>query len=398
MKMRDKGPAHERLLIALCALLVGVGVLVAGCGGNGTDSTSSEAAGKQKTEGENLAWEKINTGEFTAPKKSGNEYTADLGAGQSVHWPVGAQPNIAFFEQGVSNAYLQANARGAKEAAEAAGVKLTAFDANFEGKTQRSQIQNAIASGKFDAAVVLPIESQGSCNQLTKELPEANLPTVVIAQQTCGRDDKTGSELWSPGTVSWVGNDWIPYFAEWGEYLSEQFTSPTEVIFVGGPEELTVATVAEEAMKNVAAENPNFELAATVRTDYTTGQAFTDTQNLLQAHPGVKAVVLMYGGQLPGVISALKQAGKAGEVKVYDGNGGSELEKAAIEKGELVSTEGQYPYTSSYCAVNMLVAMFEGQKVPRVVPNECHLGDLPPDEQHATTYNKKNISTLHPVY
>jgi ABC-type glucose/galactose transport system permease subunit len=69
-------------------------------------------------------------------------------------------------------------------------------------------------------------------------------------------------------------------------------------------------------------------ILSTMSTDWTSATALTDTQNLLQAHPDVNTVLLAYGGELPGVVQAVKSAGMSGKVKVFD-IGGSHADKAA---------------------------------------------------------------------
>jgi ABC-type sugar transport system substrate-binding protein len=119
--------------------------------------------------------------------------------------------------------------------------------------------------------------------------------------------------------------------------------------------------------------------------------ALTQTQNLLQAHPDATAVLLQFGGQLPGVV----QAGKTGQVKIYD-IGGTQEDKPAIESGELDMTVPFFPYTQAYCAVEMLAAMNAGMAVPRVVVNDCHKTEGSPDQQNPAVITKDNIGKFVP--
>jgi len=384
-----------RYVVGLCLMLA---LVVSACGSSSSTKSQAAVAQAAPQSNTNLTWEKITGGGFTTPTKSGANYTVDVGNGETLRWKVGTKPNIAFFEQGTSNAYVQAEIKGANDAAKALGAKVTVFDAQFQPATQRSQIQNAIASGKYNAAVIIPLESQGSCTQVTKDLPHANIPVVVIAQETCGRDSTVGGAAWSPGIVSWVGNEWVPYFQGWANYVSRQITKHTQAIVINGPAALADVNIAGAEAKAAAAKNPNFDLVASVNTDFTTGQALTDTQNLLRAHPNVRTILLVYGGQIQGVVSAVAQAGLTGKVKIYDGSGGSAVEKTAIKQGQLEATVDSYPDTQAYCAVSMLGALYQGHKVPRVVPTDCHPAAGSPDTQHAVIHTPTNVASFSPEY
>jgi ABC-type sugar transport system substrate-binding protein len=399
--------------LAVFILILGCVIAIAACGGSSSSSSESETSSSgesseasesnESSEGGEAAvtvevsWPQVKTLGMTEPKLSGNKYTVDLGAGQTATWTKGEPLKIAFFQQAESNTYLQALTKGIEDAGSAKGASVTVFDANFDPAAQRSQIQNALSSGKFNAAVVIPVESQGSCTQLTKEMPEGGMPAVVVEQETCGRDSTEGKELWSPGTIAYVGNAWSGYYKAFAKEAAAELKEPTETILIGGPAGNAPSNSMQTGAEEVAEENPNLELVDTARTDYTTPQALSATQNLLQAHPNVGAILLQYGGQIPGVVQALKQSSKSDNVKVFDA-GGSVIEKELIEGGELETTTGQFPYTDGYCAVEMLSAMWEGKPVPRAVVNECHPTGSSPDVQTATVLNKSNIGKFEPEY
>src|SRR6266536_2182177 len=68
---------------------------------------------------------------------------------------------IGYLSFAVANSY-DAPMLGAAQAAAAAGnAKLTVFDANLDPAAQTKQLQDATASGKFDAIITQPLYGAG---------------------------------------------------------------------------------------------------------------------------------------------------------------------------------------------------------------------------------------------
>ena len=375
-------------LSSLCLL----GTLILTVATCGSFITSANAATTVSV----LSWKKVSCPCIT-PEVSGKKVSADVGNGLTVTWTKGTPLNIAWFQQAQTNTYLEAVTTGIQAAAKAVGATVTMFDADFSAETQQTQIQNAIASGKYNAAIVLPVASQGSCTQLTHDLPAANIPVIVVAQQTCGRDSDSGAALYSPGTVSWIGNDWNLYYQAWSNAAAKSLTSPTQAIVVGGPAGNGPSNSAATAVMKSSKKYSNLKVVGYARTDYTTAVTLTDTQNLLEAHPNVKAVLLQYGGSITGVTQAIAQAGLTGKVKVYDA-GGSQAEVALIKSGALAQTVADFPYTMGYTSVQMMQALWNGKPVPRVVLNSGHTAPSSPNTQTGVIITKKNVSSYKPEY
>ena len=341
-----------------------------------------------------VIWQNVTT-EKATPRLEGETYSLDVGNGHTLTWQKGRKLNIAAFEYALNNTYMTAHAEALKKAAKAVGADITIFDGQANPAVQRAQIQNAMASGQFNAVIVIPIASDATCEQLTNEMPGANIPVVVAAQQTCGRDVASGAELWSPGILAWVGNDWPALDHGWITSIIDRLDRPTKAIHIMGPADNTRVAVNADQVRKADEASDILDVVAAAHTDYTAAGALTQTQNLLQAHPDIGAVLLQFGGQLPGVVQAIAQAGKTGQVKIYD-IGGTQEDKPAIETGELEMTVPFFPYTQAYCAVEMLAAVNAGMPVPRVVVNDCHKTDGSPDTQNPVVITRENVAKFVP--
>src|ERR1700742_977140 len=79
-----------------------------------------------------------------------------LGAAAGAATPHAAKvtPKIAFFGYSTANAYTQAALKGVKSVASKSGGSVQFFDSNMSSSTQVSQMEDAVASGKYTALAV----------------------------------------------------------------------------------------------------------------------------------------------------------------------------------------------------------------------------------------------------
>jgi ribose transport system substrate-binding protein len=89
------------------------------------------------------------------------------------------------------NTYAQKNLEGVEQAAQKAGnVTVQSFDGKFDGRNQLNQIQDAIASGNFDAFVVFPNDGAQVAPGV-EDAAAAGIKTVA-AYAPIGSDIDTG--------------------------------------------------------------------------------------------------------------------------------------------------------------------------------------------------------------
>jgi ribose transport system substrate-binding protein len=380
------------LRVAMPVLGLAVVAMAAGCGSSAQDSTSG--GGSARGSAYDIVWKQVSC-PCIRPELNGDTYSANLGGGHVTTWKKGSKLRIAEFDYGQQVPYNVVLAKGVRDAAKANGADVTMFDARINPATQRNQIQNALASKRFNAMIVVAVDGNASCNQVTRDIPAANIPVIVLANEVCGRDAQSGAGLWNPGTVAYVGEDNPKLYSGFMRKVLTQLGGSAQAIAVVGPPAVSVTKVFTKTVMGTAQANANFKVADVAYTDFTSASALTKTQNLLSAHPDANAVVMMYGGQLPGVVQAVKQAGRSGKVKVFD-IGGSGPDKAAVLAGDLTFTAPFYPQTEGYCAADMLAALHAGHPVPRVVVNMCHRTGGSPDTQNVSVVTKSDAASFQP--
>src|SRR5215207_410282 len=168
-----------KLVVVLCVVAL---VALAGCG---SSDDEGDAGGGGSSSGRTVA--------------------IDVGLDRPIEVDTD-KPRIAFI--GTSgNLLLQSQIKGVEEQAEKRGLELTVLDSKFDPTVQLRQVQNALQQDRFDAFIVVPLDSEALCPVLTRQAVEAGVPVVTNNVPLCGKVSEPEDEsLWSPGTVAHVGS------------------------------------------------------------------------------------------------------------------------------------------------------------------------------------------------
>ena len=263
---------------------------------------------------------------------------------------------LAFFSVGGNNTYLLSGIKGAKDAAAKYGASIQVFDGKFDGALQLNQVTGAIAQKSFDGIVLEPNNSQQLCSAVKAAL-KAKIVIGITNVPAC----TAAYEKPYPGTVIFVGGQGPTAYSDW---LTQGFKSNPqggEFAVLVGPITQGNSVRTKEVLAKVNPTFPKWKQVAFEPTEYQASVALTKTQDILQSHPKLKLLFSNYAGQTPGAISAIKAAGKTGQVKIYD-LGGDKTMFGAVRKGTVASTEVYLPYEEQYHAVQAIVAKLSGLK------------------------------------
>jgi len=318
-----------RIAAALAALTLAGGTLAA-CGSDDDDSAT--------------------TGGSTATAAAS---TTGSGGGEEVK-------KIAFFGFAGANSFAQATLAGIKEQAAKEGVEVQFFDPNFDAAKQVSQIQNAIASGDFDAFVVQANDGNAVVPAIREAIDE---DIAVVAEFTPVGSDYASLTPPVEG-LTFVGEPPVENGTALGEMAVEACADkdPCEVAYLEGNPQLPLDNARTEAVKAALAKAPNVKLVATVVGGYTQADGLKAGQNVLQAHPNVN-VIVGSSQAIGGVQQAVKDAGKTGKVALI-GNGGSKQAVAAVKSGDWFAAYVIPEKAAGAKAAELAIAKARGEDVP----------------------------------
>ena len=265
---------------------------------------------------------------------------------------------IAFFGFAGANSFAQATLAGIEETAKAEGVEVEFFDPNFDAAKQVSQIQNAIASGEFDAFIVQANDGNAVVPVVREAIAEG-IP--VVGEFTPIGSDYSTIEPQVDGMI-FVGEAPVDNGTALGEMAVDACadTDPCQVAYLEGNPQLPLDSARTEAVEAALAEAPNVELVATVTGGYTQADGLKAGQNVLQAHPDVD-VIVGSSQAIAGVQQAVEDAGK--DVALI-GNGGSRQAVSAVKSGDWFGAYVIAEKSSGAKAAELAIAAAKGEDVP----------------------------------
>jgi ribose transport system substrate-binding protein len=334
--------SHSKPLGVLIGV-VSLALLISACGGSDSTDSSSSPSTDAGT-------------------------TAASGGGEPV--------NIAFFTA-LGNTYLEATLEGLEEAAAEGGdVSITPFDSKFDATTQFKQIQDAIASQKFDAFVVWPVDGNALV-PVVKQAADAEIP-VVDTNFPIG-DNFTTSE---PQVEGVLGSVILPA-TDVGKALGDmtiqacEKADPCKVAEIVGYAGSPFDTAAEESLKETVASAPEVDIVATQPGEYLADPAYKAVQNILQANPDIKVITTIGDQMANGAEKAVAAAGLTGKVQII-GEAASVPGVQKVREGKWFGTVIALPKTEGQIAGEMVIKGARGEPVDPDGVNPVESAGLPP--------------------
>lgn len=251
--------------------------------------------------------------------------------------------------------------------AKAHNMKVTFFDAAFNSTTQFNQIQTAIQDKKFNVLVVLPVDGQTICKELSQTAPNAGLLVVDVDQPLCGRFTREGNALWQPGTLDYIsGYDTKTTLGQYIAAIAKANPGPQTVGVVEGVASDGLSTNINNIVAATEKSDPNFKVVATANTDYSSEAGYTDTQSMLQAHPDISVIISSQSNITEGAARAISGLGDSKKVYLAD-YGGDAAVVALMKLGEVSLTTPTWPTLEGTTLMQVLINTSHGKKAQRLI-------------------------------
>jgi len=295
----------------------------------------------------------------------------NVGNGMVVH--LTKKPlRLAVFASDVVTDYGHARAAQAKVTADKLGMKMTLFDADGDPAKQLGQMQTALQSGKFDAAVVAPTDGSVVCKIITQQFPKANILVSANITPLCNygqtqKVGKPGSQIWAPGTLNTVGsNNYIGYINAWFAAAAKANPGQQHVVVTLGPATAAQTRVVLVAEKQFEKDNPKYTVD-TLYGDYSATTAFNEAQVYLQGHPDTTLMMSDYTPAISqGDLKAISAEGMQSQVHVVDQGFGT-FSLDAIKAGTIQLSTLFFPANAMKLSIESLANAQKGKPGPRFV-------------------------------
>jgi ribose transport system substrate-binding protein len=282
---------------------------------------------------------------------------------------------IAFLASSSQNGYNQAVYQGIQaEANKLGNVQTTILDGQFSASVQFNQVQDAVASGKYDGIVIVPSDTVG----IAAAIPAAkdkNIPVVTVLFPIGPNLTQLTPQV--PGIVATVASPPADGATKQAQLVVAycKNINPCNVVLLIGQLQFPFDKVRDDAYKAVLDEQSNIKIVATAQGNYDRATSLTAMTDVIQANPHIDVVLSNADQQTEGAAIALKNAGRALSNIYLTGGGGTKEAVAAVRSGDWKADYLNFPVTMGSAALQQVVNALSGGTVTRVI-NADSLGPI----------------------
>jgi ABC-type sugar transport system substrate-binding protein len=342
------------LIVAVCLGLVALGMVACG-----TDKTTT-----------------------TAPATTLAPTGTTVAAVQGPPTPI----KVAFFSYDAS-ASPMAVLKGLKdEAAKVGNIEIVLVQGDFTSKTQETQFQDAMTSGKY-AAYVLEAADGVRMQPLVAEAGTKGMLGVMLDATL--DDPRSSMQLQNrPGLLCTMGYPLENQGTMFAEAILKACAAkkgegkPAVVGIMPGIANFPIDSLRVEKIKGVLAQHSNITVVDMPPGGYAAPSAQKATLDFLQSRKDVDVMMVFADQMVQGVMAALDQSNLVPGKDVYlVGQGASTEGVQWIKDGKMFGTLRLYPYSAGIAAVDAIANKLNGKTVPEVVS----FFDTPPNFIYADT-------------
>ena len=276
----------------------------------------------------------------------------------------GEKPYIAVISKGFQHQFWQAVQAGAEQAAEDYDVTITFEGPETEAMVDKQVEMVQVALDKKPAALALAaLDTQALIPQL-EAAQEAGIPVV-------GFDSGVDSDI----VLTTAATDNIAAAAMAADKMAEFIGEEGQVaVIVHDQTSRTGIDRRDGFLDRMAAEYPNIEI---VDVQYGGGDQLKSTdlaKAIIQAHPDLKGFFGANEGSIIGVLNAVTEMDKEGEIVIIGYDSGKQ-QIDAIKSGLQAGAITQDPIGIGYKSVEAAVKALAGEELPKEIDTGFHWFD-----------------------
>lgn len=287
-------------------------------------------------------------------------------AGLLVSGAAVAEGTIGYFAAASQNGFNQATYEGVQEMAEKRGYKTEILDGAFDAAVQYSQIEDALAAGKYAGMIVAPNDSVGIAGAFEQVIadgvpigtvlfpvgPDLNSlePQVEGITVTAASPPVVGATLQAEQVVAFCAD-----------------IDPCNVVIMIGAKIFPFDNLRLETFESVLGEHDNIKVVAVGEGWYAPDPSLKAMTDILQANSEVHAVLSNADQHLVGVEIALDAAGMKPADLYLSGGGAAAIAIDAIREGRWDATLAYFPKTMGALAMEQVANAIEGKPVTQAI-------------------------------
>ena len=277
------------------------------------------------------------------------------------------QFKVAFLASSSQNGYNQAIYEGIKKkAAELGSVDVEIFDGEFNATKQFSQVEDLVASKKFNAIIIVPNDTVGIANAVA----DATAAGVKVATALFPIGPKLDTlEPQVPGFVATVAYNPAVGARAGAEGLVKfcEGKDPCNTVIIIGQKVYPFDSLRYNTYLETINSHPNIKVVATVEGNYDPDKSMKGMQEFLQAHNDIVAVLSNADQHLVGAEIAITDAGLDVRKLYLSGGGASQIAIKSIREGKWTGTVADYPVSMGSAAMEQIDNALTGKPVTKAI-------------------------------
>ncbi|MDF3161346.1 sugar ABC transporter substrate-binding protein [Pseudomonas proteolytica] len=272
-----------------------------------------------------------------------------------------AKPKVGLVMKSLANEFFVTMQDGAKDYQKAHAADFDMITNGIKNETDTSaqiDIVNQMILAKVNAIVIAPADSKALVNVL-KKASDAGIKVVNI-------DNRLDPEVLKSKNleVPFVGPDNRKGSRLVGEYLAKQLASGDKVGIIEGVPTTTNAQQRTAGFKD-AMDGAGMKIVSVQSGNWEIDQGNKVAAAMLSEYPDLKALLAGNDNMALGAVSAVRAAGKAGEVQVVGYDNIAAI-KPMLKDGRILATADQAAAQQAVFGIQNALKLVKGEKVESV--------------------------------
>nr|2FN8_A Chain A, ribose ABC transporter, periplasmic ribose-binding protein [Thermotoga maritima MSB8] len=288
----------------------------------------------------------------------------------------------------LNNPWFVVLAETAKQRAEQLGYEATIFDSQNDTAKESAHFDAIIAAG-YDAIIFNPTDADGSIANV-KRAKEAGIPVFCVDRGINARGLAV-AQIYSDNYYGGVLMG--EYFVK---FLKEKYPDAKEIPYAELLGILSAQPTWDRSngFHSVVDQYPEFKMVAQQSAEFDRDTAYKVTEQILQAHPEIKAIWCGNDAMALGAMKACEAAGRT-DIYIFGFDGAEDVINAIKEGKQIVATIMQFPKLMARLAVEWADQYLRGERsFPEIVPVTVELVTRENIDKY-TAYGRKEEGSHH---
>jgi len=259
---------------------------------------------------------------------------------------------FAFMVHDLGNPFWATQAKGAGDAADKLGVKLTVIDLHVDPAKEIDTWENLITSG-IDGIMISCVDEKAS-QEYCKKAQEAGIKVMAAVHPLPGADGSLSNDEYHYGFLEGV---------EAGKFIKEKLSGKAEFALLAADCTPFVIPRTDGIRDGILSEAPD-SVCVGRQDAYQTDVGMSVTESLLQAHPDLQVIGCLNDNGALGAYEAMTAAGKDPQKTWIGGTDGVDQALKLIKEGGMYKASvSMAPYESGVSEMNILYKLVQGENV-----------------------------------